>query len=87
MKTRGFEELQRYLADLKDDDKTLRQIAEEEFDNKVSYGTVDRCIKGIEPRDEEIRKILNLPQTIAQEFWRDVKGRRVKTPTKGDRNG
>jgi hypothetical protein len=79
MKTRGFKELQGYLADLKDD-KTLRQIAEEDFDNKVTHGVIARCIKGIEPKDEMIREILSLPELITQEFWRDAQGRRIETP-------
>lgn len=77
--TRGFKQLQEYLIRLKVT-KTLRQISEEEFDGHITHGTIDRCIKGIEPKDNEIRDILNLPQLVTQEWYRNEKGRRIKTP-------
>ena len=79
MKTRGFKELQTYLKELHDT-KTLRQIAKEDFDNKVTHGVIDRCIKGVEPRNERIREIFSLPEIIVQEFWRNEQGKRIETP-------
>ncbi len=79
MSTRGFKQLQEYLIKL-NKIKTLRQISEDEFDGRITYGTINRCIKGIEPKDDEIREILNLPQLVTQEWHRDKKGRRVKAP-------
>lgn len=79
MKTRNFEQLQDFLINLHKT-KTLREIAKEAFDGKINHAAIDRCIKGCEPRDIQIRKTFGLPEIIAQEFWRNEKGQRVKTP-------
>lgn len=79
MKTLGFKQLQNFLIDLHKT-KTLRQIAEENYDSKITHGAIDRCIKGKEPRDKEIRKALNLPEIITQEVWRDEEGRWTEAP-------
>lgn len=75
--TRGFKELQSFLIALYEGErKTLRQIAKEDFDNKVTHGAIDRCIKGIEPRDNEIRKWFGLPLIVTQ-YKDPVTGRYV----------
>ena len=79
MKTVSFSQLQATLIKLKKI-KTLRWISDDVYKGKVTHGTIDRCIKGIEPKDEEIREALSLPQVVAQEWYRDEKGRRIKTP-------
>lgn len=59
----GFEQLQAYLIKLHKT-KTLRQISREIYGSEISHGTIDRCIKGIEPKDNEIRKRLRLPLIV-----------------------
>lgn len=80
MKTRGFEELQKYLKELHET-KTLRKIAEEDFKNKITHGVIDRCIKGIEPKDSEIRKRLGLPIIVIQ-YKDPITGQFVGKPRK-----
>ncbi len=77
MKTISFSQLQVDLSDLHKT-KSLRDISDEEYKGKITHGTIDRCIKGVEPTSEKIREILNLPQLVTQEWYRDEKGRRVK---------
>lgn len=55
--------------------ESLRAISKRLYDGRVSHGTVDRCIKGIEPRDDEIRAIMGLPQIIQQKVFRNPGGR------------
>ncbi len=59
--------------------KTLREIAEEVYEGKVNHGTIQRCLAGHEPQDNEIRKALGLP--IAEIQYRDpITGRYVGKP-------
>ena len=51
--------------------KSLRQIAKQ---FGVSYGTIHRCLNGIQPKDPEIRKRLGLPQIIQQKVHRNQDG-------------
>ena len=51
--------------------ESLRAISKKLYDGRVSHGTVDRCIKGIEPKDAEIREIMGLPQIVQQKVFRD----------------
>lgn len=75
METRNFKQLQEFLINLHKT-KALRKIATEDYDGKVTHGVIDRCIKGVEPRDREIRKWLGLPLPEIQ--YRDpVTGRYV----------
>lgn len=60
-----FDELQRRLIKLKEE-KSLRKIAEEYYDNEVSFGVIHRCIKGIPPRDNDIRRRLGLSIIVEQ---------------------
>ncbi len=79
MKTVSFRQLQAILNDLHETN-SLRGISGDAYKGKVSHGTIDRCIKGVEPKDDKIRKALNLPQIVIQLWYRDEKGRRVKAP-------
>jgi len=76
MNMRGFKQLQEYLIELHKT-KSLRQISGEEFNNEVSHGVIHRCIKGVEPRDNEIRKRLGLP-IITYQYKDSVTGQFVE---------
>ena len=54
-----FSELQTNLKEL-NKDKSLRNISDEDYGGEVTYGVIARCIKGIEPKDNDIRKRLGL---------------------------
>ena len=69
--TRGFKELQSYLSQLHEQ-KTLRQIAGEDFGGRVNHATIDRAIKGIEPKRQDIREALGLSRI---EYVRQVRGK------------
>ena len=71
-----FDELQKQLIELKRA-KTLRQISNEIYDGEVSYGVIHRCINGIEPKDNEIRKRLGLP-IITYQYRDPITGRFVE---------
>lgn len=75
MKTRDFEQLQNFLINLHKT-KTLREIAVENYDGKINHGVIDRCIRGIEPKDHEIRKSLKL-LLIVEQYRDPVTGRFV----------
>ncbi len=76
--TPEFDILQANLLELHKT-KTLREIAEEVYEGKVSHGTIHRCLAGHEPQDNEIRKALGLP--IAEIQYRDpITGRYVGKP-------
>ena len=55
--------------------KSLRKISSEHYDGKVSHGTIDRIIKGHEPKREDIREALGLPELITVPVYRNHKGR------------
>jgi hypothetical protein len=76
MRTLTFPQLQAKLKKLHKK-KSLRKIAEEDYESKITHGTIDRCIKGTEPVREDIRKALGLSEWIIQEWARDEKGRRI----------
>ena len=54
-----FEGLQDYLIALHRE-KSLRRIAREVYQNRVTIGTVGRVIQGIEPKTSQIREIFGL---------------------------
>ena len=58
-----FEQLRDQLLELYRT-KTLREIAEEIYDGKVSHATIHRCLDGHEPTLDEIREVLELPKII-----------------------
>jgi hypothetical protein len=45
---------------------TLREIADSVYGGKVSHGTIHRCLAGHEPKDNGIRKALDLPLIVTQ---------------------
>jgi len=55
--------------------KSLRKISLEFYDGEVSHGTIDRIIKGHEPKKLSIRKKLGLPEIIEVRVYRNGKGR------------
>ena len=60
-----FEQLRDQLLELYRT-KTLREIAEETYDGKVSHAAIHRCLDGHEPTLDGIREILELPKIIIQ---------------------
>lgn len=55
--------------------KSLRKISKEHYEGKVSHGTIDRIIKGHEPKRTDIREALGLPEIITVHVYRNRKGR------------
>jgi hypothetical protein len=70
----SFKDLRTTLFELHDR-MTLREIAEEIYLGKVSHATIHRCLDGHEPKDPDIRKVLDLPEIIVIKRERDAKGR------------
>jgi hypothetical protein len=57
--------------------KTLREIANEIYDGKVSHATIHRCLAGHEPQNNKIRKALGLTLIVIQ-YKDPISGRFVK---------
>ncbi len=57
--------------------KTLREIADDIYEGKVSHGAIHRCLAGHEPLNNEIRKALGLTLIVIQ-YKDPITGRYVK---------
>lgn len=75
-----FEGLHDMLREVHASGMSLRAIAKNLFNGKVSHGTIQRCILGKEPKDLIIRHYLGLPEIVQYEIYRNKDGRFRESP-------
>ena len=67
-----FDSLLQHLQELREQGKSYRQIAEEDFDGKVNHAVIHRIlVYDMEPVKPEIRKALGLPLFAERNLGRD----------------
>lgn len=66
-----FDNLVQQLRELREQGKSLRQIANEDFGGKVNHAVIQRCLMGQEPVKAENRKALGLPLFAERSLGRD----------------
>ena len=66
-----FDSLLQHLQELRQQGKSLRQIAKEDFGGKVNHAVIQRCLMGQEPVKAENRKALGLPLFAERNLGRD----------------